>query len=108
MRGFNRLALSGSGSHRQFFDALKAIDPNGKLKDTSEEVSIHASKKHDLFPQTPMTVRNLEFLFRPRSIAVVAEPDEPGKYAEVALRNLAEGGFSGPVVSVAAKKRSRF
>jgi len=53
-----------------------------------------------------MTVRNLEFLFRPRSIAVVAEPDEPGKYAEVVLRNLAEGGFDGTIVSVAAKKRS--
>lgn len=55
-----------------------------------------------------MTVRNLEFLFRPRSVAVVAEPDEPGRYAEVVQRNLAEGGFAGPIVSVAAKKRSRF
>jgi len=55
-----------------------------------------------------MTVRNLEFLFHPRSIAVVAEPDVPGKYAEVVLRNLAEGGFDGPIVSVAAKKRSHF
>ena len=55
-----------------------------------------------------MTVRNLEFLFRPKSIAVVAEPDEPGNYAEVVLRNLAAGGFAGPVASVAAKKRSLF
>jgi acetyltransferase len=53
-----------------------------------------------------MTVRNLEFLFRPKSIAVVAEPDEPGRYAEVVLRNLAAGGFSGPIMSVAATKRS--
>ncbi len=55
-----------------------------------------------------MTVRNLEFLFRPKSIAVVAEPDEPGNYAGVVLRNLAAGGFAGPVASVAAKKRSLF
>jgi len=55
-----------------------------------------------------MTVRNLEFLFRPKSVAVVSEPDEPGRYAEVVLRNLAAGGFSGPIVSVAAKKRSLF
>ena len=55
-----------------------------------------------------MTVRNLEFLFRPKSVAVVAEPDEPSRYAEVVLRNLAAGGFSGPVLSVAAKKRSLF
>ena len=55
-----------------------------------------------------MTVRNLEFLFRPTSIAVVAEPDEPGNYADVVLRNLAAGGFAGAVASVAAKKRSLF
>ncbi len=55
-----------------------------------------------------MTVRNLEFLFRPKSVAVVSEPDEPGRYAEVVLRNLAAGGFAGPIISVAAKKRSLF
>jgi acetyltransferase len=55
-----------------------------------------------------MTVRNLEFLFHPKSIAVVAEPDEPGNYAAVVLRNLAAGGFAGAVASVAAKKRSLF
>jgi acetyltransferase len=51
-----------------------------------------------------MTVRNLEFLFRPKSVAVVAEPDS--RYAEVVLRNLAAGGFTGPVISVSAKRRS--
>lgn len=55
-----------------------------------------------------MTVRNLEFLFRPESVAVVAEPDEAGRYAEVVLANLAAGGFSGPVISVSARKRSLF
>ncbi|HQR58658.1 MAG TPA: CoA-binding protein, partial [Azonexus sp.] len=55
-----------------------------------------------------MTVRNLEFLFHPASVAVVAEPDEPSRYAEVVLANLAAGGFSGPVVSVGARKRSLF
>ncbi|MDP1635726.1 MAG: CoA-binding protein, partial [Gallionellaceae bacterium] len=55
-----------------------------------------------------MTVRNLEFLFHPKSVAVVSEPDEPGRYAEVVLRNLAAGGFAGPIIAVAAKKRSLF
>ena len=55
-----------------------------------------------------MTVRNLEFLFRPASVAVVAEPEEPSRYAEVVLANLAAGGFKGPVVSVSARKRSLF
>lgn len=55
-----------------------------------------------------MTARNLEFLFRPKSVAVVAEQDEPYRYADVVLQNLATGGFSGPVMAVAAKKRSLF
>ena len=55
-----------------------------------------------------MTVRNLEFLFRPESVAVVAEPDQPSRYAEVVLANLAVGGFSGPVISVSVRKRSLF
>ena len=55
-----------------------------------------------------MTVRNLEFLFSPKSIAVVAEPAEQGCYAEVVLRNLAAGGFSGPVTQVLAKTHALF
>ena len=55
-----------------------------------------------------MTVRNLEFLFRPKSIAVVAEPDQADCYAGVVLRNLAAGGFAGPIVQVDARKRSLF
>ena len=55
-----------------------------------------------------MTVRNLEFLFRPKSVAVVSEPDESSRYAEVLLRNLADGGFAGPVIPVTAKRRSLF
>ena len=55
-----------------------------------------------------MTVRNLEFLFRPKSIAVVAEPDQADCYADVVLRNLAAGGFAGPIVRVDARKRSLF
>ncbi len=55
-----------------------------------------------------MTVRNLEFLFHPKSVAVITEVDEPSRYADLALRNLAAGGFSGPVIPVVAKKRSLF
>ena len=54
-----------------------------------------------------MTTRNLEFLFRPKTIAVIAEPAEPSHYAEVVLRNLVAGGFSEPIISAIANKRSR-
>ncbi len=54
-----------------------------------------------------MTVRNLEYLFRPGSIAVIAEPDEPSRYADLAQRNLASGGFAGQLALVAARRTSR-
>ncbi|MDK9702777.1 MAG: GNAT family N-acetyltransferase [Sulfuritalea sp.] len=53
-----------------------------------------------------MTVRNLEFLFHPKSVAVVATLDARARYAEVVQRNLAAGGFPGQVIPVTAKKRS--
>ncbi len=55
-----------------------------------------------------MTVRNLKYLFRPASVAVVAEPEAPSRYAEAVLANLAAGGFAGPIVSLGARKRSLF
>jgi len=55
-----------------------------------------------------MTVRNLEFLVRPQSVAVVAEPDEASRYAEVVLVNLPGGAFAGPLMSVGAHRRSLF
>jgi acetyltransferase len=52
-----------------------------------------------------MTARNLEFLFRPNSVAVIAEPDEPSRYAEVVWRHLTTAGFSGPLMSASARPR---
>ena len=54
-----------------------------------------------------MTVRNLEYLFRPGSIAVIAEPEEPSSYADLVQRNLAAGGFTGPLALVAARRATR-
>ena len=55
-----------------------------------------------------MTIRNLDFLFRPKSVAVIVEKEHPGQYEDIVLRNLQEGGFDGPVMRVTARKRSRF
>ena len=45
-----------------------------------------------------MTVRNLEFLFRPKSVAVISEPDEASRYAEVVVRNLTAGEILGQIL----------
>ena len=55
-----------------------------------------------------MTIRNLEALFHPRSVAVVAAAEAPGGYAETVVRNLAEGGFSGPVTRIEVRRQALF
>ncbi|MCB1918393.1 MAG: bifunctional acetate--CoA ligase family protein/GNAT family N-acetyltransferase [Candidatus Competibacteraceae bacterium] len=53
-----------------------------------------------------MTIRNLEYLFKPRSIAVIGrgkQPDGPDAAVEF---NLIEGGFKGPVMPVNPDQRS--
>ncbi|MEB2344585.1 MAG: bifunctional acetate--CoA ligase family protein/GNAT family N-acetyltransferase [Deltaproteobacteria bacterium] len=47
-----------------------------------------------------MSVRNLELLLRPRSIAVVGASNTAGSVGAVVMRNLLRGGFQGPVMPV--------
>lgn len=47
-----------------------------------------------------MSVRNLDTLFQPRSIAVVGASNRPNSVGRVLMRNLLEGGFSGPILPV--------
>ncbi|NKE65687.1 bifunctional acetate--CoA ligase family protein/GNAT family N-acetyltransferase [Ramlibacter sp. RBP-2] len=44
-----------------------------------------------------MSVRNLEALFAPASVAVVGVPERPGQVGNVVLRNLQQAGFQGPL-----------
>ncbi|MDX1649182.1 MAG: acetate--CoA ligase family protein, partial [Myxococcota bacterium] len=47
-----------------------------------------------------MSVRHLESLFRPRSVAVVGASPRAGSVGNVVMRNLLRGGFPGPVLPV--------
>ena len=47
-----------------------------------------------------MSVRNLEYLFRPASIAVIGASDRAGSVGATVIRNLAAGGFAGSVYPV--------
>ena len=47
-----------------------------------------------------MSVRNLESLFQPASVAVIGASDRPGSIGSVVLANLKRGGFKGPVWAV--------
>lgn len=53
-----------------------------------------------------MSVRNLEFLLRPRSVAVIGASTRPHSVGNVVVRNLLEGGFAGPVMPVNPKHRA--
>jgi acetyltransferase len=50
-----------------------------------------------------MSVRNLDALFRPRSVALVGASDRPGSVGAVVLHNLKAGGFEGPIWPVNAR-----
>jgi acetyltransferase len=47
-----------------------------------------------------MSVRHLESLFRPASLALIGASDRPGSLGSVVLRNLRQGGFTGPIWAV--------
>jgi acetyltransferase len=53
-----------------------------------------------------MTVRNLEYLFRPRSVAVIGASPRPESLGGLVMRNLLGGGFEGPVLPVNPKRRA--
>lgn len=47
-----------------------------------------------------MSVRHLDLLFAPRSVAVIGASAKPGNLGAIVLRNLREGGFAGPIWAV--------
>jgi acetyltransferase len=53
-----------------------------------------------------MSIRNLDALFRPSSIALIGASRRPGTVGAVLARNLFAGGFDGPVMPVNPEARS--
>jgi len=53
-----------------------------------------------------MTVRNLEYLFEPRSVALIGASRKEGSVGSVIARNLFKSGFEGPVMPVNPKHRA--
>lgn len=53
-----------------------------------------------------MSVRNLRYLFEPKSVAVIGASESPDSVGHVVMRNLLEGGFSGPVLPINPKYKS--
>ncbi len=53
-----------------------------------------------------MSVRNLESLFEPSSIAVIGASNRPGSVGATVMRNLVKGEFRGPVFPVNPKYRT--
>lgn len=47
-----------------------------------------------------MTIRNLDRLFAPRSVAVIGASDRPGNLGGIVMANLRAGGFGGPLWAV--------
>jgi acetyltransferase len=47
-----------------------------------------------------MSIRNLDRMFRPRSIAVIGASDKPNSVGAALMNNLTSGGFKGPIAPV--------
>lgn len=50
-----------------------------------------------------MTIRNLNYLFAPRSVALIGASPRAGSVGATVMKNLMEGGFSGPIFLVNPK-----
>ena len=50
-----------------------------------------------------MSVRNLDSLFKPQSVAVIGASNQPKSIGGIVMRNLLRGGFSGPIMPVNPK-----
>ena len=53
-----------------------------------------------------MTIRNLDALFKPRSVALIGASSEDSSVGHVLARNLLRAGFDGPVMPVNPKRRA--
>ncbi|MEO7052533.1 MAG: bifunctional acetate--CoA ligase family protein/GNAT family N-acetyltransferase [Rhodanobacter sp.] len=53
-----------------------------------------------------MSTRNLDALFEPATIALVGASNRPGSVGAVLARNLFEGGFQGPIMTVNPHERA--
>lgn len=53
-----------------------------------------------------MSTRNLDYLFKPRSVAVIGASRRPRSVGAVLARNLMNAGFDGPVMPVNPRERS--
>jgi acetyltransferase len=53
-----------------------------------------------------LSIRNLEALFAPSSIALIGASNRPGSVGYVLARNLFDGGFAGPILTVNPKERA--
>ncbi|MGE0667811.1 MAG: GNAT family N-acetyltransferase [Sphingomonadales bacterium] len=55
-----------------------------------------------------MSVRNLDKLFAPRSVAVIGATDRASAVGEVVMRNLLASGFGGPILPVNPRRETLF
>jgi acetyltransferase len=53
-----------------------------------------------------MSIRNLDAIFRPRSVALIGASNRPGSIGLVIAENLLAGGFDGPIIPVNPKHKA--
>ncbi len=53
-----------------------------------------------------MSLKDLNYLFRPKSVAIIGASNRPKSIGNIVIKNLISGGFSGPILPVNPRYRS--
>src|SRR5690242_9246340 len=72
--------------------------PSGRVSAAGGHVPHHR--------EPAMTVRNLEYMLKPSSIALIGASRRPNTVGAIVARNLFSAGFDGPVMPVNPQERS--
>ncbi|MFH1306353.1 MAG: CoA-binding protein [Candidatus Micrarchaeota archaeon] len=70
--------------------------PRGNKREIKKLAKIRSSSP----PQLRKQVRNLEFVFNPKNVAIVGASAKPSKIGHAILRNFMQGGFSGKIYPI--------
>ena len=97
-----KLALRSRRVPRQAEDIQPPVPPSGEADRAVYRRTIKVARQ--IKEAWTLSIRNLDALFAPSTIALIGASNRPGSVGSVLARNLFETGFIGPVLTVNPKE----
>jgi len=101
MKNWGKLALTEINSHRPTLRITIAGRCRRSVDAPQHYQPIAPGGRRRSFPT--MTIRNLDHLFRPKSVAVIGASTRSGTLGNIVFQNIANGGFQGALYAVNPK-----